>query len=223
MKKDTITRWIEWFLHLLPNASAWSFAITMLVLDMLNPTKHLPWCTVSFMSAGVEGVLDDLQKWYCFYGGREGNCIQRGSLKAKDLSVKMLYSHMFCTYSIIAISLLAICFHVARLVWKSKAAARVSPQLTADYLFKKQASKTVVMHSILYILSMTLPSIPGLLNAKGTPAPGKFRFYLILLHFDCADLQYGLTLDKPLLLLYLHRYCNAPLFAFDIHTFGWII
>ncbi|GFH55665.1 hypothetical protein CTEN210_12141 [Chaetoceros tenuissimus] len=172
MKKDTITKWIEWFLHLLPNASAWSFAITMLVYDMLNPSNLLPWCTVGLLEVDEEKLADESpQMWYCFLEGREGDCIQRGSWETKDLSVKMLYSHMFVTYSIIAISLMAICFHVARVACQSKVAAKSSPELEADYLFKKQASKTVVMHSILYILSMTLPSIPGLLNAKGTPAP----------------------------------------------------
>ena len=184
MKKDTITRRIEWFLHLAPNASAWSFAIAMLVFEMLNPTNQLAWCTVNFMQIDEEQLADELanespQWWFCFLEGHRegGDCVQRGSPEAKDLSVKMLYSHMFFTYSIIAVSLLAICFHVARVAYQSKAATKSSPELEADYLFKKQASKTVVMHSILYILSMTLPSIPGLLNAKGTPAPGKFHFY----------------------------------------------
>jgi hypothetical protein len=195
MRKETIAKRIEWFLHLLPNASAWSFALTMVILKMLNPTYQLPWCTANlingydFFLEEIEMSQEELKYSACIHAGPD-KCVQRGSNEAKDLGVKMLYAHMFCTYSIIAISLLAICFHVARVARQSKASAKNSPeQENADYLFQKQASKTVVMHSILYVLSMTLPSIPGLLNAKGTPAPGKFHFYSIHLHFDCADLQ----------------------------------
>ncbi|GFH59561.1 hypothetical protein CTEN210_16037 [Chaetoceros tenuissimus] len=172
MKKHTITKWIEWFLHLFPNASAWSFAITMLVLEMLNPSNSLPWCSVAPMLGDFETkYFEESQIWYCFLGGREGKCIQRGSKKAQLLMNKLLYTHMFLTYSIIAISLLAICLHMTRVACQSKAMASSSPQRKADYLFQKQASKTVVIHSILYILSMTIPSIPGLLNSRGTPAP----------------------------------------------------
>ncbi|GFH55873.1 hypothetical protein CTEN210_12349 [Chaetoceros tenuissimus] len=174
IRKETIAKRIEWFLHLLPNANAWSFAFTMLALKMLNPTSYLPWCT-AYLMHGYDIFMLELppeERMYsaCIHAGPD-LCTQRGSREARKLLAKMVYIHMFCTYSIIAISLLAICFHVARVACQSKSAAKNSPELNADYLFRKQASKTVVMHSILYILSMTVPSIPGLLNAKGTPAP----------------------------------------------------
>lgn len=150
LPKETIAKKLEWFLHLLPNAIGWIFSINLLQQDMINPHMFHPYCA------------NNVYPYQCW--GTEKNKCTRGSYVQAKHSSDVSLMFLIIAVSIIIVSLFLICTTLVIYSCKSRKASTESNEHQPTYQHYKKISKVVVVHSVLYIFSYIIMSIPLILN-----------------------------------------------------------
>lgn len=189
LTQQFIQRRIEWFLHLFPQGTAWTFSVYMLLNDMMNPSKEFPFCWPDTLPNGCENE----------------KCI-RGSSEVLSLGSQMVIVLNLLNVAFIILSLSIVCFTLCRAMYKSKMSASESSEKADEYNFRKETSKIVVKHSFLYIMALVVTQVPSILNQTArNPTPTTRSLTLIfsplhgffnLIIFVWGKI-YGIRLRKP--------------------------
>jgi hypothetical protein len=174
MRPETITKYVEWFLHLSPLLIGLTTAIMGLTTNSFNPGDTTPWC--AFRRYPV------MCPTHCWAPDDEGcDCI-RGGPEYDRVYFKYVFSISLYVYStIIFTCLLAICMNtlVSNIklrihIYKTKGSSEgESEHEIEDILrFRDTNHKSTLLQTFLYIFTMLVVFF-SLLLTKNLPVDGK--------------------------------------------------
>lgn len=173
MKPETISKWVEWSLHLFPFLIGAVPAIFGLKTGSFNPGDTTPWCAFRRYPAACPTN--------CWAPDDEGCACIRGSPKYDDIYYKYVYSSaLYFFFTLIFTSLFAIfvrtCYAVNTLASTVRIRSSVRSSATGhdveldeDLRFRVRNHKETLCHASLYASIMILIFISLLLTKSVSP------------------------------------------------------
>lgn len=178
MKPESITKWIEWFLHLSPLIVGLVPAVLGLKTKSFNPGDSTPWCAFRRYPAACPT--------HCWTPDDEGcECI-RGSPKYDLIYYKYVYTYsLYIYFAIIFASLFAICMStvvavVTLFVRKntkgdSDSCAECDEEMLKILRFRVASHKSTLVNTLLYISVMMIVFISLFMTKNLSPQSGSYE------------------------------------------------